>query len=197
MKKFIYALIFAAVAVAGPVTVCPPVLTPDAQSVDFSCVGIGAAITAFPGSDWLFSFEDIDFFTDTPDADFNDFMGSLLVSPSGTSALVTFTGSNAGRWNTLLYGGVPLFATNLSAPGSTVTIPTTPNGDVPFVLKSSDLYLGDFYYGMGTIQDWAVCVNDKCHTEVPEPSYGVLGIMVMLASVRSPRLRTHTGRISK
>lgn len=199
MRTFIFALIFAAVTAANPITACPPQLSPDGIPVDIGCFGVGANITAYPGSFWNFSFEDVDFFTETPDADHNDWMGSLEVDPLGVSGVVTFTGSSAGRWNTLYFGGLPLLATNLNLPGDHISITTTPNGDVPFVLKSSDYILGDFFYGMGTIQDWAVCErNCQPSTVVPEPAGWVvmgIGMIVILVVAGIGNIALYKGSV--
>jgi|ERR1041385_77480 hypothetical protein len=171
---------------------CPPDFVNDGRAVDPSCSGIAANVYALPGSTWSFSFEDVSFAEQHPDGDYNDLWGTLKVNALGTRALVTFGGSLAARWNTLLLGGSPLFFNLTSNPGDSVTIATTPWAAIPLELSSfgftdaGQVHL--WTYQMGTIQDWAVCM--ACETEVPEPSpFGVVGLTLLIGDMVMIRRR--------
>lgn len=170
------ALFLSAIAAAGPIT-CPPVLSPDGQTVDPSCSGLGSQIFAIPNFTYNIFWNDN---ANAGDYDFNDLWATVQFSANAKHATVTWAGSASNMDNALYFGPIELFSnSNHPAP---VTITTLPGLEVVLGLFVPDSP-PQFYLDGPGIRNADRQIHAIVTQATPEPSgfalifFGGLGIL--------------------
>lgn len=173
----IAALLLSAFAAASPLT-CPPVLSPDSQTVDPSCPGLGARIFAVPNSIWDIKWNDN---FNIGDYDFSDLWATVQFSANGKHATVTWAGSASALDDVLYYGFLDLLSnSNHPVP---VTITTLPGLEVVFGLFVPDSP-PQFYLDGPALRNADHNIHAIVTQATPEPSglalivLGGLGLLV-------------------
>lgn len=172
------ALLLSSFASASPLT-CPPVLSPDGQTVDPACPGLGAQIFAVPNSTWNIAWNDN---LNVGDYDFNDLWATVQFSANAKHATVTWAGSAASLDDVLYYGPIELFSdSNHPAP---VTITTFPGLEVVLGLFVPDHPFPEFYLDGPGIRNADRQIHAIVTQATPEPSgltmilFGGMGVLI-------------------